>query len=105
MTRQTQLNDQVKEQGLPNAQWQRQGTAADGTPANPEPIEITNVSKTFSSLPNDAGQVWREYDILPYTSQVTNSDAPQQAIIEWILRQTGKEMWFRQPLGILSATR
>jgi hypothetical protein len=42
---------------------------------------------------------------LPYTSQVTNSDAPQQAIIEWILRQTGKEMWFRQPLGILSATR
>ncbi len=103
-SRQTQLNDQVTQAGPANAQWQQQGQSA-ATAANPIPAEITRVSKTFSSLPNDAGQVWREYDILPYTSQITNSEAPQQAVVDWILRQTGKDMWFSQPLGILSATR
>lgn len=30
---------------------------------------------------------------------------PQQAIIDWILLETGTDMWFHQPLGILSANR
>lgn len=66
---------------------------------------VTRVTKTFDKLPNDAGQVWREYDISPYTSEIKSTDEPQKAITDWILRETGTEMWFNQPLGILSAER
>ena len=62
-------------------------------------------SRKLDTLPNSAGQVWREYDIRGYTSRVTSTQKPQQAIIDWILRDTGTEMWFNEPLGILSATR
>ncbi len=67
--------------------------------------KITKVTQTLSSLPNEAGQVWREYDISPYTSQIKNSEKPEQALIEWILHETGKEMWFTQPMGILNANQ
>ncbi len=66
---------------------------------------ITKITQNLDKLPNTAGQVWREYDISPYTSRVTNNENPQQAIIDWILRETGTEMWFNHPLGILSANR
>jgi hypothetical protein len=55
------------------------------------------------SLPNDAGQVWKEYDISAYAARVTNTRQPQQAIIDWILRDTGYEAWHSDPLGILTA--
>ena len=54
-------------------------------------------------LPNDAGQVWREYDISTYTARVTSTNRPEQAIIDWILRETGYEKWHTEPLGILCA--
>lgn len=89
----------TQRQDSPGSAEGSQGNA----PAAPAPI--TRVTKTASALPSDAGQVWREYDLTPYTSQVTFAEAPQQAVIDWILWQTGKEMWFREPLGFLSATR
>lgn len=55
-------------------------------------------------LPRGHGQVWREYDISPYTLRVTATNRPEQAIIDWILRETGYEAWHSTPLGILSAT-
>ena len=36
-------------------------------------------------------KVWREYDITPYTLRVTSTNRPEQAIIDWILRETGYE--------------
>ena len=66
---------------------------------------VTRVTKTLDKLPNSAGQVWREYDISPYTSRITTSEDPQKAVTEWILRETGTEMWFHQPLGILNAEK
>lgn len=59
----------------------------------------------LDSLPNTAGQVWRQYDLRSYTGQITTTQQPQQAIVDWILRETGTEMWFHEPLGILSASR
>jgi hypothetical protein len=47
--------------------------------------------------------VWREYDISPYTLRVTSTNRPEQAIVDWILRETGYEAWHSEPLGILSA--
>lgn len=61
------------------------------------------VSKGNGTLPNDHGQIWREYDISPYTTRVTSTNKPEQAIVDWILRETGYEVWHSEPLGLLSA--
>lgn len=80
--------------------------SSSGIRATPSPgTEITQISSSLSSLPNDAGQVWREYDIRPYTSQIKTSSHPEKAILDWILLETGTEMWFSPPLGILNATK
>jgi len=65
------------------------------------PLRVTSGN---GQLPNDQGQVWREYDISPYTARVTTTKRPEQAIIDWILRETGYEVWHGEPFGILSAT-
>ena len=61
------------------------------------------VSKGSGTLPNDHGQVWREYDISAYTMRVQNTAKPEQAIVDWILRETGYEAWHSTPVGLLSA--
>lgn len=63
------------------------------------------VTKGTGTLPNDHGQQWRQYDIRPYTSRVTTTTRPEQAMVDWILRETGTEIWFNEPLGILNANR
>jgi hypothetical protein len=63
------------------------------------------VTKGSGTLPNDQGQVWREYDIRPYTLRVGDSARPEQAIVDWILRETGYEAWHSDPVGLLSANR
>ncbi len=66
---------------------------------------ITLVTKGSGTLPNDQGQVWREYDISPYTSRVTTTERPEQAVVDWVLRETGTDVWFSQPLGLLCASK
>jgi hypothetical protein len=66
---------------------------------------LGRITKGTGALPNDGGQVWREYDLTPYTSKVTGVDKPEQAVIDWVLRETGTEVWFGAPLGILSADK
>lgn len=56
-------------------------------------------------LPNQSGQYWTEYDLKPYTAALKNVDRPQQAVVDWILRETGSDLWFQEPMGILSADR
>jgi hypothetical protein len=64
---------------------------------------IAKVSSGSGTLPNDGGQVWREYDITPYTLRVTSTNRPEQAIVDWILRETGYDAWHSDPVGLLSA--
>lgn len=63
------------------------------------------VSKGSGSLPNDHGQVWREYDIRPYTLRNPNAEHPEQTVVDWVLRETGYEAWHSTPVGLLSASR
>ncbi|MBI2827400.1 MAG: hypothetical protein HYX69_22220 [Planctomycetia bacterium] len=87
------------------------GVAPLGTPAALAPVEprsrppITRVTEGSGALPTEAGQVWREYDISPYVVRVTSTNRPEQAIVDWILRETGYEAWHSEPLGFLSANR
>ena len=75
-----------------------QPAAAESTDATAGP------SRTGFTLPREAGQIWQEYDISNYTLRVTTTARPEQAVVDWILRDTGYELWHGQPLGILSAT-
>jgi len=83
------------------------GTVSSDAPARPaeKGSSITRVTGGDGKLPNDNGQQWREYDIRPYTTRVTTTSRPEQAIIDWILRETGTEVWFSPPLGLLNADR
>lgn len=78
-----------------------------GTLPGAAPVQVTHaqVSKGSGTLPTEHGQVWREYDITPYTMRVQNTTAPEQAIVDWILRETGYEAWHGSPFGILSADK
>ncbi|MEX2173610.1 MAG: hypothetical protein WD872_04560 [Pirellulaceae bacterium] len=76
----------------------------DLTPVAPaEARSGLRITKGSGVLPNDHGQLWREYDISTYTSRVTDSERPEQAVVDWVLRETGTDVWFSEPLGILSA--
>jgi len=105
-------------------QWRNPGAAVPSSPrssvqpaayaSDPPTSQAENVSKSGSllkvtsglqELPNNAGQVWRDYDLTPYTSRVTTTAKPEQAIIDWILRETGTDVWFGDPLGMLSANK
>src|SRR3954463_96631 len=68
-------------------------------------ITRARVSKGAGTLPQDKGQVWREYDIRPYTLRVNTTARPEQAIVDWILRETGYEAWHSDPVGLLSANK
>ena len=68
-------------------------------------VSRAQVSKGGGSLPNDDGQIWREYDISPYTLRDTTSSHPEQAIVDWILRETGYEAWHSKPVALLSADK
>lgn len=56
-------------------------------------------------LPRAAGQEHRIYDLRPYTGYLTNKDRPEQAIVDWILRETGSDVWFTEPFGFMNANR
>ncbi len=92
--------------------------ANDITPIGNEPVESrgvvtpvgpaatrAQVSKSDGSLPNDGGQVGRDYDIRPYTLRPGVGEKPEQAIVDWILRETGYEAWHSEPFGYVSASR
>lgn len=74
-------------------------TPLDNSPRQP----IAKITSGTGALPNQNGQVWREYDISPYTARVTSTNRPEQAIIDWILRETGYEAWHSSVVSVLSA--
>ncbi len=68
-------------------------------------VRSRGVTQTDATLPNSHGQVFRTYDIRPYTQRINDTEKPQQAVIDWVLRETGTDIWFSEPLGFLSASR
>lgn len=118
---------QVPDAAAPAAQASGAGDAAAGgwrAPATGQPRSTASLSSSDASLdaqrvqpaapavpvrsggrdmlPNDQGQVWQQYDISVYTSRVKGTENPEQAIIDWVLRETGTEVWFKPPVGLLN---
>lgn len=57
------------------------------------------------TLPRSAGQEHRIYDLRPYTGYLTQQARPEQAVIDWVLRETGTDVWFTEPFGFMNADR
>lgn len=57
------------------------------------------------NLPSNSGQYWQEYDLRPYTKELNQIDRPHQAIVDWVLRETGTDAWFTEPFGFINADR
>lgn len=103
----------------PGAGGMANGAASVGAQARPSgevpPIEplraiesaprrpLARVTQGIDTLPNQQGQVWRDYDVSPYTLRVPSTNRPEQAIVDWILRQTGYEAWHGDVVSVLSA--
>lgn len=95
--------------GLPDP-----SNGAPRAPANPAPVAPAGSTATAgvgrapsgsSTLPNAAGQEQRIYDLRPYTGYLTQYDHPEQAVIDWVVRETGTDVWFTSPFGFLNADR
>jgi hypothetical protein len=52
-----------------------------------------------------AGQLWRDYNLSPYTSRLNEVAHPEQSVVDWILKQTGPETWHGEDPAVLSASR
>ncbi len=68
-------------------------------------IEPTAAQLPAARLPNTHGQVWRQYDLRPFTAQVQWSARPEQIVIDWVLRLTGYEAWHGEVPAMLGADR
>lgn len=104
-TRQPKSSDDSKTDG------QVRRTAAEGPAENGlTPVDdgqrrgVTRVTRGAGALPNEHGQIWCEYDITPFTRRAKELPRPEQTIVDWILRETGYEVWHSEPLGVLSTT-
>ncbi len=85
--------------------WFAHPDRAAATISNPPRHPIAAVTQGPASLPNEQGQVWREYDITPYTGARHQHQPARASVVDWVLRDTGYEAWHNEPLGILCANR
>jgi hypothetical protein len=66
---------------------------------------IAKITTDLAKIPQSHDQIWREYDITPYTKgrNFPATVQPEQTVVDWILRQTGIKTWHSPPFGILTA--
>ena len=96
--------------GVASAAFAQSDTSPGILPESPQsnspPPSLGSVTRNNSQpLDNSAGQYWATYDLKPYTQNLPAQSAPEQAIVDWIIRETGTDIWFHQPMGIMSASR
>lgn len=105
---------------VPSEQGGRPAAAADRgpstAPANPPSVNggtgwggasqpRKSAISSDGELPKAAGQYTVEYDLRGYSGYLTRHERPHQAIIDWVLRDTGRDMWFTEPFGFMNANR
>ncbi len=57
------------------------------------------------NIPNDRGQIWKQYNISKYTSKFPRMSNPESAVMDWILMETGFEIWHSEIPAMLNVTR
>ena len=69
------------------------------------PANAGSARMSPSGLPSTQGQVWREYDLRNYTTMMRDREKPHQGVVDWVLRETGTDVWFTEPFGFMNADR
>ncbi len=66
---------------------------------------LAKISTNLREIPKNNGQMWREFDISPYTKgrSFPAGSNPSQTVVDWILRQTGTKIWHSGSFSILHA--
>lgn len=68
-------------------------------------VPFQNTRAQTVNLPNDRGQIWKQYDISKYTSKFPRMSNPESVIMDWILMETGFEIWHSDIPAMLNVTR
>ena len=95
-------------QPLPNSGVIQQVSATDATVnagTNDSKLGQRLASVTpIPELPNKNEQIGRMFDLAPYTKGrvFPSGTNPSQTVVDWIVRQTGTEMWHTAPFGFLA---
>lgn len=103
-----QVQPAAPRQAAPNpAPVRRVANTQPGTPPSlqNQPTSPPGRAANDRMLPQTAGQELRKYDLRSYTGYLTKHDHPEQAIVDWVLRETGTDVWFTSPFGYLNADR
>ena len=74
-----------------------------GAVTRPAGVVRARVTEKNLNLPNPHGQVYREYDIRPYTLRAKAAGRAEQTVVDWILRETGYEAWHSDQVALLAA--
>lgn len=74
-------------------------------PQNPPSSGSSGRLSNGGELPRGAGQELRVYDLRSYTGYLTTEDRPHQAVVDWIVRETGTDVWHTEPFGFMTADR
>ncbi|TWU47220.1 hypothetical protein Poly51_50180 [Rubripirellula tenax] len=82
-----------------------QRTAGNAFGSQNAPAASSGQISSGGKLPRTAGQEHRVYDLRPYSGYLTKHDHPEQAVIDWVLRETGTDVWFTEPFGFMNADR
>jgi hypothetical protein len=91
----------------PATRWERpRRSASDRTRAERQSTAgVSTEHDPFESRFVPTGQVWRDYDLAPYTARIVETAHSERAVVEWIIKQTGLETWHGGELAVLAATR
>lgn len=67
------------------------------------PAFESDTTAAAPTLDRSAGQVWKVYDIRSFTDRLRDQERPEQTMVDWILRETGTDIWFGDVQSVLSA--
>ncbi len=77
----------------------------DDDPAEPEAEPAAEREEVLPSMPGDAGQQWKVFDISKYSALPHKENNPQNSIVDWIFRRTTTAPWHGDRIAVLSAGR
>lgn len=64
-----------------------------------------SISLAQVNIPSQHGQIWKQYDISGYTGRFPQVSQPEKTIADWILMETGFEVWHSDVPAMLNVTR
>ncbi len=78
---------------------------SDRLPSGSRSRESVEPNDDRDSQTAGADQVWRDYNLAPYTMRLTSAERPERAVVDWIMHETGQETWHGEDPAVLCTSR